>query len=381
MLNVLIIDTLRAVRNQLSERLNFEGHTTQAVADLQEYSKLGAEVAPDIALCESVDTGSELGIPFVLIMHTSSVNDALAAVRAGAYDAFSIPMDMNGVLECLRRFERQKDEAPTESVRAPKRRSNGGHTDPIVGDSAPIRHVKHLIDRVAPSEARVLIVGPNGTGKELVARWLHQKSNRHSGPFVEVNCAAIPSELIESELFGHEKGAFTSAIKQRRGKFEQANGGTLFMDEIGDMSLAAQAKVLRALQENKISRVGSDKDLDVNVRVVAATNKNLREEIAQGRFREDLYHRLSVIVIAVPPLVERIEDIPQLVAYFVDKICDDYGIAIKSVTPEALRHLERLPWTGNIRELRNVMERLIILSGDTITADDVVRYAESPVFV
>ncbi len=227
---------------------------------------------------------------------------------------------------------------------------------------------------MAPSDARVLITGENGTGKELVARWLHEKSARAGAPFVEVNCAAIPSELIESELFGHERGAFTSAVKQRKGKFEQANGGTLFMDEIGDMSLSAQAKVLRALQENKISRVGSDKDVTVDVRVVAATNKDIRAEIARGNFREDLYHRLGVILIKVPPLRERSGDIPELVNYFVDKIADEHGMQRKEVDREALDALSAMPWSGNIRELRNVVERLMILSGDRITADDVKLY-------
>jgi transcriptional regulator with GAF, ATPase, and Fis domain len=245
----------------------------------------------------------------------------------------------------------------------------------IVGESPAIVKVKEIIDRVAPTDARVLITGPNGTGKELVARWLHEKSNRASMPFVEVNCAAIPSELIESELFGHEKGAFTSAIKQRKGKFEQADGGTLFLDEIGDMSLSAQAKVLRALQENKISRVGSDKDINVNVRVIAATNKNLTQEIEKGNFREDLYHRLSVIIINVPPLCERLEDIPLLAQHFNEQICDEYGIPPKTITPDAIDELKKLKWTGNIRELRNVVERLIILCDKEITGKDVKAFA------
>ena len=237
-----------------------------------------------------------------------------------------------------------------------------------------MQHVRNLIDKVAQSEARVLITGENGTGKELVARWLHEKSHRCGAPFVEVNCAAIPSELIESELFGHEKGAFTSAIKQRKGKFEQANGGTLFMDEIGDMSLSAQAKVLRALQESRISRVGSDRDIDVDVRVVAATNKNLRDEIAKGNFREDLYHRIGVIVIKVPALRDHADDIPLLVEYFISKICEEYGIPAKEITPEAVDALKQMRWSGNIRELRNVIERLIVLSGESITADDIAVY-------
>ena len=234
--------------------------------------------------------------------------------------------------------------------------------------------MRQLIDKVAPSDARVLITGENGTGKELVARWLHAKSARSAFPFVEVNCAAIPSELIESELFGHERGAFTSAIKQRKGKFEQANGGTLFMDEIGDMSLSAQAKVLRALQESKISRVGSDKDVEVDVRVVAATNKNLRDEIRKGNFREDLYHRIGVIIVKVPALRDHPDDIPLLIEYFIGKICGEYNLPVKKIDPEALDALKTMPWSGNIRELRNVIERLIILSGDRITADDVKSY-------
>ncbi len=384
MLRVLIVDSARAVRNQLCERLKFEGYTTLAVESVDEYtSKYSAEKGFDVAICESAEVGERLGLPFVVVVPKNSVELVLAAMRGGAYDVALRPVDMNVVLDALRRLAAKDSDALSEPIRATlrPRTISPSKVDPIVGDSAPIRHVKHLIDRVAPSEARVLVVGPNGTGKELVARWLHEKSNRSGGPFVEVNCAAIPSELIESELFGHEKGAFTSAIKQRRGKFEQANGGTLFMDEIGDMSLAAQAKVLRALQERKISRVGSDKDLDVDVRVVAATNKNLQEEIARGNFREDLYHRLSVIVIAVPPLAERADDIPQLVAYFADKICEEYGIPIKRFESAAVERLSRMPWSGNIRELRNVVERLIILSGERITRDDVALYVENPVFV
>ena len=256
-----------------------------------------------------------------------------------------------------------------------KLRSKVNKTYEIVGESAPIRRVKDIIEKVAPTEARVMITGANGTGKELVARWLHEKSNRAAGPYVEVNCAAIPSELIESELFGHEKGAFTSAIKQRKGKFEQADGGTLFLDEIGDMSLSAQAKVLRALQENRISRVGGDKDIPVNVRVVAATNKNLTEEIAKGSFREDLYHRLSVILIHVPSLAERKEDIPLLAEHFIDTISTEYGMARASITADAIAELQKLGWTGNVREFRNVIERLMILCGKEIKAEDVEMYA------
>ena len=248
------------------------------------------------------------------------------------------------------------------------------HTEQIIGTSPQMEHVRQLIDKVAPCEARVLITGENGTGKELVARWLHAKSSRAAAPFVEVNCAAIPSELIESELFGHEKGAFTSAIKQRKGKFEQADGGTLFMDEIGDMSLAAQAKVLRALQENKICRVGSDKDIDVDVRVIAATNKNLRDEITKGNFREDLYHRIGVIVVRVPALRDHAQDVPLLADHFIRTICAEYGIPPKRIESNALRELQAMRWSGNIRELRNVIERLIILSKERITLDDVKTY-------
>ena len=255
-----------------------------------------------------------------------------------------------------------------------RRRAHSAQAERIIGVSPEIEHVRQLIDKVAPCEARVLITGENGTGKELVARWLHAKSNRAAAPFVEVNCAAIPSELIESELFGHERGAFTSAVKQRKGKFEQADGGTLFMDEIGDMSLAAQAKVLRALQERKISRVGSDKDVDVDVRIIAATNKNLREEIKKGNFREDLFHRIGVILIKVPPLREHSEDIPLLVDHFIDMICEEYDMPRKPMDKKAVEMLRQMPWTGNIRELRNVIERLVVLSGTKITPNDVELY-------
>ena len=298
------------------------------------------------------------------------------AVKSGAEDYLTTPVDMNRLLGSLRRIvnREEKPSSDTPSVAVRSKRKTQNTAEPIVGSSPAIGQVRGLIDKVAMSDARVLIMGENGTGKELVARWLHEKSNRADGPFVEVNCAAIPSELIESELFGHERGAFTSAIKQRKGKFEQANGGTLFMDEIGDMSLSAQAKVLRALQESKISRVGSDKDVAVDVRVVAATNKDIEAEIAKGNFREDLYHRLSVIVIKVPPLRERASDISELVAHFISKIAEEHNIAAKSVDAEALEALASMPWTGNIRELRNVVERLMILSGDKITLQDVKLY-------
>lgn len=374
---VLIIDSSRPVRETLRERLEYEGYQSVVAETCDEGVRLNGVAPFDALLCDDMNTGRTIGIPFIFLTNDCSVGAAVEAVRGGAFDIATRPINMNHLLQALRSIcDAQADQQPVKPL--PKRRASS--VEHIIGESASIQTVKHLIERVAPSEARVLIVGANGTGKELVARWLHEKSHRRQGPFIEVNCAAIPSELIESELFGHEKGAFTSAIKQRRGKFEQATGGTLFMDEIGDMSLSAQAKVLRALQENKISRVGSDKDLEVDVRVVAATNKNLREEIAKGRFREDLYHRLSVIVISVPPLVARRDDIPLLIDYFTDKICVEYGIPSKGIEPAAVELLKAMEWRGNIRELRNVMERLIILSSDVITAADVQRYVALEVF-
>jgi DNA-binding NtrC family response regulator len=319
-------------------------------------------------------------LPTIYVTATPSLESAICALRRGAIDYLSLPLDMNRLLETLRKIGRKGEEETTAIVRSTTRclakRTNCA-TQQIIGESQAIEHVRHMINLVAPSEARVLVLGENGTGKELVARWLHLKSLRHSAPFVEVNCAAIPAELIESELFGHEKGSFTSAIKQRKGKFELAHGGTLFMDEIGDMALPAQAKVLRALQENKITRVGGDKDIPVDVRVVAATNKNIRHEIELGNFREDLYHRLSVIEIDVPPLRERRGDIEVLVNHFIDEICQRYNIKAKSIEPQAIDLLENRPWTGNIRELHNAVERLIILSDKRITAETVERYCHA----
>jgi DNA-binding NtrC family response regulator len=300
------------------------------------------------------------------------------ALKDGAEDYLTTPVDMNRLLYSLRRITESKEEGTADVVPSQRQRHRSS-VELIVGQSPAIEHVRGLIERVAPSNARVFITGENGTGKELVARYLHQQSQRAAAPFVEVNCAAIPSELIESELFGHERGAFTSAIKQRKGKFEQANGGTLFMDEIGDMSLSAQAKVLRALQESKISRVGSDKDVVVDVRVVAATNKNIRQEIARGNFREDLYHRLSVIPIKVPPLRERTSDIPLLVEHFIRQSVAEHNLRAKSVEDEAMQMLMQMPWSGNIRELRNVVERLMILSGERITRQDVEMYCQEAV--
>lgn len=377
MAKVLIIEQSKSMRNTLRERLEFEGFAT-TVADRDEVSEsVCARRGYDaIVAGEGCDDVSALGVPFIIVTPAGSIDGAVTAVKSGAEDYLTAPVDMNRLLGSLRRIVEHEQEPAAEAAKPAARKRTPLETEHIIGSSEAIGHVRQLIDKVAPSDARVLITGENGTGKELVARWLHEKSARAGAPFVEVNCAAIPSELIESELFGHEKGAFTSAIRQRKGKFEQANGGTLFMDEIGDMSLSAQAKVLRALQENKISRVGSDKDLTVDVRVIAATNKDIRSEIARGNFREDLYHRLSVIVIRVPPLRERREDIPELVRYFTGQIGHEHNITPKPVDKDAVQALSAMPWSGNIRELRNVVERLMILSGERITADDVKRYCE-----
>ena len=308
--------------------------------------------------------------PFIMISAHGTTEMAVDAIKMGAYDFLQKPPDLNRLLITVRHaFDRNSLVKETKTLRKKVSRKFE-----MVGQSPALEKVKEMIDKVAPTEARVLITGPNGSGKELVARSIHEKSHREEGPFVEVNCAAIPSELIESELFGHEKGSFTSAIKQRIGKFEQAEGGTLFLDEVGDMSLSAQAKVLRALQENKISRVGGDKDIAVNVRVVAATNKDLKKEIAEHRFREDLYHRLGVILIAVPALAERKEDIKLLVEKFLKDISEEHGSRKKEIDPKAIKLFEGKPWTGNIRELRNVTERLVIMSGDTIQKEDVEKY-------
>lgn len=376
MTKVLILDRSKSMRNTLRERLEYEGYATECAATAAAACEVCSHSPFDVILTDDAHSVPRVGVPFIVLAAESSVDAAVEAVRSGATEFLTRPIDMNRLLGAIRKASEASAAEPEVEIAAPaKVRRRGSRVEEIVGESATIAHVRELIDKVAPSDARVLITGANGTGKELVARWLHEKSRRASAPFVEVNCAAIPSELIESELFGHEKGAFTSAVKQRKGKFEQAVGGTLFMDEIGDMSLSAQAKVLRALQENRISRVGSDRDIDVNVRVVAATNKNLREEIRRGNFREDLYHRLSVIVISVPALADRREDIPLLVEHFIEKICGEYGIAPKTIDATAIELLCAMPWSGNIRELRNVIERLIILSDDRITASDVERYA------
>ena len=375
MAKVLILEQSKSMRNILRERLEFEGYAT-AVAERGDVSEsVVARRGYDAILAGSqTEDLASLGVPFIIVTSDGSIEEAVSAVKCGAEDYITAPVDMNRLLGSLRRIV-EREEAIVQPQLSPTRRRRVATTsEQIIGSSPAIEHVRCLIEKVAPSDARVLITGENGTGKELVARSLHDKSARAGAPFVEVNCAAIPSELIESELFGHERGAFTSAIKQRRGKFEQANGGTLFMDEIGDMSLSAQAKVLRALQENKISRVGSDKDVSVDVRVVAATNKDIRAEIERGNFREDLYHRLSVILIKVPPLRERAGDIAELVDYFVEQIASEHHISPKRVETEAKRALSAMPWSGNIRELRNVVERLMILSGDVVTAEDVRMY-------
>ena len=373
------------MRKTLGERLAYEGYAIEATDDVSEASEMCRQMAFDVVLTDDSSNASPLGIPFIVLAGAgdNQIQRAVTAFRDGAMDFLQIPSDINRLYDTLRRYS--EEEAPTQTP-LPKqrmsahamgraRRTRASSVQPIIGSSNAIGNVRQVVERIAAFDTRTLITGENGTGKELVARWLHAKSRRASGPFVEVNCAAIPSELIESELFGHERGAFTSAIKQRKGKFEQATGGTLFMDEIGDMSLAAQAKVLRALQENKICRVGSDKDIEVDVRVVAATNKNLRREIEAGRFREDLYHRLSVIVIRVPALRERAGDIPLLVDYFIGKICEEYGIKPKAIESGAIEELGKMEWSGNVRELRNVVERLIILSGQTISLEDVRAYA------
>ena len=378
MTKILILEHSKSVRNNLCERLEFEGFTTRAVDTATAAEVIASQEPYDLMITDDVEPLVDIDIPLIVISSRPNFELAVEAMHRGAVDFLTKPIDMNRLLASIRGNvgESVSDGTNRVSRRAnrPKKSVSEVVIEPIVGESEEIVYVRHLIDKVAPSQARVLITGENGTGKELVARWLHAKSTRSSAPFVEVNCAAIPSELIESELFGHERGAFTSAVKQRKGKFEQADGGTLFMDEIGDMSLSAQAKVLRALQERKISRVGSDRDIDVDVRVIAATNKNLREEIAKGNFREDLYHRLSVIVISVPPLRSRYQDIPMLVDYFISHICSEYDMPRKAIEAQAVIMLSKMRWSGNIRELRNVVERLIILSGDRITRTDIELY-------
>lgn len=383
MSKILVIDDERAIRNTLKEVLEYEKHEVDLAEDGPTGIELFRNNIYDIVLCDikmSKMDGIEVleklmeistDVPVIMISGHGNIDTAVESIKKGAYDFLEKPLDLNRVLITIRNAtDKSKLVSQTKVLR-----NKVSRMYEIVGESKAILQVKEMIDRVAPTEARVLITGANGTGKELVAHQIHEKSHRARAPFVEVNCAAIPSELIESELFGHEKGSFTSAIKQRIGKFEQADGGTLFLDEIGDMSLSAQSKVLRALQENKISRVGSDKDIHVNVRVIAATNKNIRKEIENNNFREDLYHRLSVILIHVPTLNERIEDIPLLADYFNTVICGEYGMSKKKISKDAIEALQKIEWTGNVREFRNVLERLIILSKDTITANDVALFA------
>lgn len=381
-MKILIIDDERSIRNSLKEILADEGYDVDvaedgalgcAMVDKEKYSVIFCDIKmPGMDGLEVLDKLLAMGVDSAVVMISGhgDIDTAVECIKKGAFDYIQKPLDLNRILITIKNATEKV--SLVKETRILKKKVYG---QPMIGESAPMLQIKDMIEKVAPTDARVLIIGANGTGKELVARNLHQKSRRSTMPYVEVNCAAIPSELIESELFGHEKGSFTSAIRQHKGKFEQADGGTLFLDEIGDMSLAAQAKVLRVLQERKLSRVGSDKDITVDVRVVAATNKNLKEEIAKGTFREDLYHRLSVIVINVPTLDDRKDDIPMLVEHFIDQICAETGMQPRDIDADALMLLVDKNWTGNIRELRNVVERLLILSGERITASDVRAYA------
>ncbi|MEE1944004.1 sigma-54 dependent transcriptional regulator [Pedobacter sp. KR3-3] len=383
MAKLLIIDDERAIRSTLREILEYESYDVDDIDNGIDGLELIKKNNYDLVLCDikmNKMDGMEVlenalalkpDLPFIMISGHGTVETAIEASKKGAFDFVSKPPDLNRLLITVRNAL-DRGTLVTETKVLKRKVSKTRH---ILGDSESIGRIKETIDRVAPTEARVLITGANGSGKELVARWIHEKSNRAESPLIEVNCAAIPSELIESELFGHEKGSFTSAVKQRIGKFELANGGTLFLDEIGDMSLSAQAKVLRALQEHKITRVGGEKELDVNVRVIAATNKDLLKEIEDGNFRMDLYHRLNVINIHVPHLTERTDDIPVIAQHFLEEICNDYGMPVKKINDAAMNALKGLPWTGNVRELHNMIERLIILSDKVITENDVVAFA------
>lgn len=381
--HVLIIDDEKAIRSTLRDILEFENYKIDEAKDGEEAITMLRTNRYHAALCDikmpkmdgiqvlQMAQSEGIETPFIMISAHGTIETAVEATKLGAFDFIPKPPDLNRLLVTVRNaLERETLVVETKTLK-----QKVANKSDIVGESASLARVKDAISKVAPTDARVMILGPNGVGKELVAKAIHKNSQRSSQPLVVVNCAAIPSELIESELFGHEKGAFTSAMKQHIGKFEQANGGTLFLDEIGDMSLSAQAKVLRALQENKIARVGGDKEITVDVRIIAATNKDLRKEIEANRFREDLYHRLSVIIINVPPLKDRLEDIPSLVEKFLQDIADDYGNAPKKMEAAAIKYLQTLPWTGNIRELRNVVERLVILSGNSITEADAKTYA------
>lgn len=380
-MKILIVDDERAIRNSLKEILSDEGYSVETAENgavaLEMVSKEHYDVIfcdikmPEMDGIEVLDRLQADGVDSSVIMISGhgDISTAVDCIKKGAFDFIQKPLDLNRILITIKNATDK-----TALVKETKLLKKKVYGQQMVGKSPAIERVREIVSKVAATDARVLIMGQNGTGKELVARSLHEQSERSSMPYIEVNCAAIPSELIESELFGHEKGSFTSAIKQHKGKFEQADGGTLFLDEIGDMSLAAQAKVLRVLQERKLSRVGSDKDIEVDVRVIAATNKNLRDEIAAGRFREDLFHRISVIVINVPSLDERKSDIPILVDYFVDQICSESAMPRKSFSPEAIKLLQEKSWTGNVRELRNVVERLLILGGPVISPEDVKNY-------
>jgi len=383
MSKILIIDDEKPIRNTLRDILQYEKFEIIEAADGAEGIKLATEHNPDLVLCDikmskmdGLEVLSKLqelnpDIPVVMISGHGTIETAVEALKKGAYDYIAKPPDLNRLLVTVRNaMDRTNLISETKTLNRKVYK-----TREIIGKSEAILTIKSMIDKVAATDARVMITGSNGTGKELVARWLHEKSNRAEGPLIEVNCAAIPSELIESELFGHEKGAFTSAIKQRVGKFELAKDGTLFLDEIGDMSLSAQSKVLRALQENKITRVGGEKEISVNPRIIAATNKDLKSEIEKGNFREDLYHRLSVILIHVPALNDRKEDIPLLAEHFIQEICGDYGMPVKEFSMDAIKELQKTNWTGNIRELHNVVERLVILCDKKITDKDVKAFA------
>jgi len=383
MSRILVIDDERSIRNTLKDILEYEKYSVDLAEDgMKGIEKIKSSVF-DMVLCDikmpgmdGIEVLEQLvqlapDIPVVMISGHGNIDTAVESIKKGAFDYIEKPLDLNRLLITIRNA--MDKSSLVSETKILKKKVNKKYE--IVGESKALKEIVEMADRVAPTEARVLITGSNGTGKELIARRIHDQSNRAAGPFIEVNCAAIPSELIESELFGHEKGAFTSAVKQHFGKFEQANEGTLFLDEIGDMSLSAQAKVLRVLQENLISRVGGDKHIKVDVRVVAATNKNLSAEIAAGNFREDLYHRLSVILIRVPSLNERIEDIPLLANHFLQLVCDEYGMPRKTITDEAIAELQKMNWTGNIREFRNVIERLIILCDQTITDENVLKFA------
>jgi two-component system nitrogen regulation response regulator NtrX len=385
MAKILIIDDERAIRRALKEILEFEGFDIDEAENGKEGLDKAKSGSYEIIFCdikmplmdgmEVLDEllKSKVETPLIMISGHGNIDTAVQAIKKGAFDFIEKPLDLNRILVTIRNAK-DKNSLVEETIqlKTTVKRFKGSS---IIGETAGIIHIKEMIEKVAPSDARVLITGENGTGKELVARSLHDNSNRRKMPFIEVNCAAIPSELIESELFGHEKGAFTSAVKDKKGKFELASGGTLFLDEIGDMSASAQAKVLRALQENVIQRVGGERDVKVDCRVLAATNKDLRKEIAEGRFREDLYHRLAVILIHVPSLNERRDDIPVLAEHFLTMVCAEHGVARKNFTDDALLALQQTDWSGNIRELRNIVERLVILCGNTITGEDVKMFA------